>query len=47
MLLHYFVFKFGTLGQLLTEMWVILQVLPLDFSMIFRSFLMFSLKFMN
>ena len=47
MLLHYFDSKFGTVGQLLNEMWVILQVLTLDFPMIFRSFLMLSLKFMN
>ena len=39
--------KCDTLGQLAAEKRVILQAHPLDFSAIFHSFLMFSLKFMT
>ena len=35
------------MGHLTTEIWVILEVHPLELSAIFHSFLLFSLKFMN
>ena len=45
--MHWLKINFGTFGHLTTEIWVILKVHPLDFSAIFHSFLLVSLKFMN
>ena len=45
--MHWLKISFGAIGHLTTEIWVILEVHPLDFSAIFHSFLLVSLKFMN
>ena len=44
---HWLKTRFGTFGHLTTAIWVLLEVHPLEFSAIFHSFLLFSLKFMN
>ena len=44
---HYFEIKFATLGQLSTEISVIVYVLPLDFSIIFHLFIMALSNVMN
>ena len=45
--MHWHKIRFGTIGHLTTEIWEILEVHPLDFSAIFLSFLLFTLKFTN
>ena len=42
--MHRLKIKFGTIGHLTTEILVILEVHPLDFSAIFLSFLLFTLN---
>ena len=44
---QYFEIKFVTLGQLSTEISVILKVLPLDFSINFHLFIMVLSNVMN